>query len=148
MRFFEDFQPGQVFDLGSVTLTEEAIIAFAAQYDPQPFHLSPERAKASPFGGIIASGIQTLALFMRLFVESILNNAISLASPGMDDVRWRNPVRPGETLRGQSTVTECTASRSRPEMGIVRFQHELVNEAGEVVMSLSSTQFLGRKPAR
>ncbi len=148
MRFFEDFQPGQVFDLGSVTLTEEAIIAFAAQYDPQPFHLSPERAKASPFGGIIASGIQTLALFMRLFVESILNNAISLASPGMDDVRWRNPVRPGETLQGQSTVTECTASRSRPEMGIVRFQHELVNEAGEVVMSLSSTQFLGRKPAR
>lgn len=147
MRYFEDFQPGQVFDLGRVTLTEEEIIAFAAQYDPQPFHLSPERAKESPFGGIIASGIQTLALFMRLFVDGILNDAVSLASPGMDEVRWRNPVQPGETLKGQSTVAECTASRSRPEMGIVRFHHELVNDADAVVMSLSSTQFLGRKPA-
>lgn len=146
MQYFEDFQSGQVFDLGTVTLTEEAMIAFAERYDPQPFHLSAARAGDSLFGGIIASGIQTLAIFMRLFVEGILNNTISLASPGMDDVRWRKPVRPGETLAGRSTVTECTRSRSRPEMGIVRFHHELLDEAGEVVMSLASTQFIGRKP--
>ncbi len=146
MDYFEDFQAGQVFDLGTTTLTEEEIIAFAAQYDPQPFHLSPKRAKASPFGGIIASGMQTLAIFMRLFVDHILNQTISLASPGIDEIRWRKPVRPGEMLRARSTVIECVPSRSRPEMGIVRFQHEMTDAAGEVVMTLTSTQFLGRKP--
>jgi acyl dehydratase len=146
MRYFEDFQPGQIFDLGSVTLTEGEIVEFAARYDPQPFHLSAERAKESPFGGIIASGMQTLAALMRLFVDGILNDSISLASPGIDEVRWRLPVRPGETLHGRSTVATCTPSRSRPEMGVVTFRHELMNEAGEVAMSLSSTQFLGRRP--
>lgn len=145
MRYFEDFQPGQVFDLGSVALTEAEIVAFAERYDPQPFHVSPERAKDSPFGGIIASGMQTLAALMRLFVDGVLNQSISLASPGIDEVRWRLPVRPGETLRGRSTVAACTPSRSRPEMGIVTFHHALVNDAGAVVMSLSSTQFLGRR---
>lgn len=148
MYYFEDFQPGQVFDLGSASVTEEEIIAFAERYDPQPFHLSPERARESPFGGIIASGIHTLGLFMRLFADRLLNDAISLASPGMDDVRWRKPVRPGDTLRARGTVEECTPSRSRPEMGIVRFTHTLVNDADEVVMTLTSTQFLGRRPAR
>lgn len=147
MYYFEDFHAGQVFDLGTITMSEEEIIAFAEQYDPQPFHLSPERSKDSPFGGIIASGIQTFALFMRLFVDRILNNALSLASPGMDELRWRKPVRPGDTLTARSTVAECTPSKSRPEMGIVRFDHELVNQADEVVMTLSSTQFLGRRPS-
>ncbi len=145
--YFEDFMPGRVFDLGTVSLTEEEILSFARQYDPQPFHVSPERAQESPFGGIIASGMQTIAVFMRLFVEGILNNAVSLASPGMDEIRWRKPVRPGDTLRARSTVVECTPSRSRPEMGVVRFTHEMTNETGNVVMTLASAQFLGRRPA-
>ena len=147
MYYFEDFQVGQVYDLGTITLSEEAIIAFAREYDPQPFHLSAEGAKDSPFGGIIASGWQTIALFMRRFVDVILNNAVSLASPGVDEVRFRKPIRPGETLTARCTVTQVTPSRSRPEMGVVHFRDELVNPAGEVVLSLLATHFLGRKPS-
>lgn len=145
MYYFEDFQVGEVFELGNTTITEEEIIAFAQQYDPQPFHASPELARKSPFGGIIASGWQTIALFMRLFAEVILNNAISLASPGADEIRWLKPVHPGDILNARLTVMESTPSRSRSEMGIVRFQWEMINQVDERVITLQSTHFLGRK---
>jgi len=146
MRYFEDFQVGESIELGSKSLTEEEIITFARQFDPQPFHVLPNEAKNSPFGGIIASGWHTIAIFMRLFVDEVLNKSLSLASPGIDEVRWLKPVRPGDTLRGRFTVLECTPSRSRPEMGIVRSKCEALNQHDEVVMTMLGIHFLGRRP--
>ena len=146
MYYFEDFRVGDAFDLGNTTVTEEEIVTFGQRYDPQPFHVSPELAQKSLFGGLIASGLQTMALFMRLFVDVILNNAISLASPGADEIRWLKPVYSGDVLNARLTVVESTPSKSRPEMGIVRFKWEMLNQADEKVLTLQSTHFLGRKP--
>ncbi|GAC1363291.1 MAG: MaoC family dehydratase [Ktedonobacteraceae bacterium] len=146
MRYFEDFQVGDSFELGSKQVTEEDILAFARQFDPQPFHIDPEAAKNSSFGGIIASGWHTMGIFMRMFVDEILNKSASLVSPGVDEVRWLKPVRPGDVLRGRFIVTECTASRSRPEMGIVRSRCEALNQKDELVMTMAGIHFLGRRP--
>jgi acyl dehydratase len=146
IRYFEDFHVGDVFDLGSIQVTEEEIITFAKQFDPQPFHIDPERAKDSIFRGLVASGAHTTALFMRLLVDGLLSKTISIASPGVDEVRWRNPVRPGDQLRGRLTVVECIPSRSRPTMGILRSACEMVNQEDKVVLTLSGIHFVGRKP--
>src|SRR5258708_421531 len=103
MRYFEDFQVGDIFDLGSTTVTEEEIISFARQFDPQPFHTDPVLAKDSIFGGLVASGWHTTAMFMRLFFDGLLHETASIASPGVDDVRWLKPVRPGDVLRARFT---------------------------------------------
>ena len=147
MRYFEDCQVGDVFELGSRSVSEEEIIAFAKQYDPQPFHISPELAKASFFGGIIASGWHTTAMFMRLLVDGLLSEALSFGSPGVDEIRWLKPVRPGDILRGRLTVLECTPSKSRPEMGIIRSRGEVFNQKDELVMRLITINFSGRRPA-
>lgn len=146
MYYFEDFSVGDTFELGSKQMSEEEIITFARQFDPQPFHVDPERAKESFFGGLVASGWHTTAIFMRLFVDGLLNKSASLASPGVDEVRWVRPVRPGDMLRARFTVLESTPSRSRPNMGVVRSRGEMFNQDGELVMSLSGLHFLGRKP--
>ncbi len=148
MRYFEDFKVGEKIALGSTEpLTEEAIITFARQYDPQPFHVDPELAKEAPFGGLIASGWHTGSLFMRLLADNLLAYTIGMGSPGIDEVRWRKPVHPGDTLSGYLTVLECTPSRSRPNMGILRTVCEMVNQNEEVVMSFSGLHFFGRRPA-
>jgi len=146
MRYLEDFTPGEVIELGERSLTEEAIIAFAREYDPQPFHVDPERAGESIYGGLIASGWQTVGTFMRLMVDSVLNDTISMGSPGVDQVRWLKPVRPGNTLRGRLTVGEITPSRSRPDRGTMRFGGELRNQRDEVVMTLDALGIFGRRP--
>ncbi len=146
MYYFEDFQPGKRFDLGSKTLSEEEIIAFAKAYDPQPFHSSPAEAEKSPFGGIIASGMQTLAVFTRLLVDTLLNHATGMGSPGCDELRWPNPVRPGDTLTASVTVIASIPSKSRPTMGIVRLKWEMTNQKNEPVLNMTNVQFLGRKP--
>lgn len=146
MRYFEDFQVGETIELGSKEMQEEEMLAFARQYDPQPFHTSPELAQASIFGGVIASGWHTINVFMRLFVDVILNQTISLASPGVDEVRWLKPVRPGDVLRGRFIVASCTPSRSRPEMGVVRSRCEMLNQRDELVMSMAGSHFIGRRP--
>src|SRR5690348_16316999 len=140
-------QAGDAIELGSRTVTQEQIIAFAREFDPQPFHVDPERATQSAFGGLIASGWHTAAIYMRLLVDGLLNQTVSLGSPGLDEVRWLKPVRPGDTLRARFTVLETIPSRSRPEMGIVRGKGEVLNEGGEVVMTVISTGFFGRRPA-
>jgi len=145
-RYFEDFQPGEVFDLGSRTVTQDEIIAFAREYDPQPFHVDPARAQESFFGGLIASGWHTASLYMRLFVDHLLNDSASMGSPGIDELRWLKPVRPGDTLRVSFTVLECIPSRSRPNLGIVRGRGEVRNGADEVVMTVTSVGFFGRRP--
>ena len=145
MRYLEDFRAGEVIELGSHTVGEGEILEFARRYDPQPFHVDPERAAGSIYGGLIASGWQTCALFMRLAVDGLIGESASMGSPGLDSLRWLLPVRPGDTLRARYTVLEVTPSRSRPDRGVVRFRGEMLNQRDEVAMSLEGVGFFGRR---
>jgi acyl dehydratase len=145
MHYFEDFRVGDTFDLGILKVTEEDIITFARQFDPQPFHIDPERAKDSIFGGLVASGWHITSLFMRLFYDGLLHETASMGSPGVDEVRWLKPVRPGDILQGHFIVLESRPSSSRPDLGIIRSRSELLNQAAEVVMSLKGVHFVGRR---
>ncbi len=146
-RYFENFQVGDIIDLGhTAPITTEEIINFARQYDPQPFHIDPEQAKETFFGGLIASGWQTCSLLMRLMVDSLINDTISLGSPGIDEIRWYKPVRPGDALHARLTIISTTASRSRNDLGIVRSRSEVFNQKDELVASLAATHFFGRRP--
>jgi acyl dehydratase len=129
-----------------VPVSEADIIGFARQYDPQPMHLDPNAASYTIYGGLIASGWHTGALFMRLLVRNLIAGTSSLGSPGMEDLRWPAPVRPGDTLSGRIEVLETRLSNSRP-MGIVRWRGELRNQSGQLVMSALGTNFFGLKPA-
>jgi acyl dehydratase len=142
----EDFAPGAVFELGRQTLTREAIVEFAARYDPQPFHLDERVATGSIYGGLIASGWQTVCLAMRQIVDGLLGRTASLGSPGVDEVRWLRPVRPGDTLAFRAEVLEVTPSRSKPDRGIVRVRYEALNQAGEPVLRMTGVQLVGRRP--
>jgi acyl dehydratase len=134
-RYFEDYAPGTVFDCGSILVDEAEIVAFATRYDPQYFHTDPEAAKGSAFGGLIASGWQTAGLTMRLLVKGYLSSVASLGSPGIDELRWTRPVRPGDVLHVRVTVLEAKRSRSKPDRGIVHSLIEVSNQNGESVMS-------------
>ena len=146
--YFEDLEAGQVVDLGTIAVTEKDILGFARQWDPQPFHVDPEAAKDSVFGGLIASGWHTGAMWMRLYVDSLLDGAASMGSPGIEELRWLAPVRPGDTLTGSLTVLETTPSERRPDRGTVRIRGEMTNHDGVVVMSMTSRGHFGRRPAR
>lgn len=147
MRYFDDFRPGETIDLGEVSISQDEIIAFARQYDPQPFHVDPEAAARSRFGGLIASGWQTVGLFMRLYARTVLNRTVSLGSPGVDQIRWSHPVRPGDTLTGRWTVLECRQSRTKPDRGVIYSRGEMLNQDGDVVLSLEAMNIIGRDPA-
>jgi acyl dehydratase len=147
MRYFEDFKPGDVIELGSRTITKEAILAFARDFDPQVFHTDEEAARHTIFGGLIASGWHTGSLMMRLLYDGVIKDTISLGSPGFDELRWLKPVRPGDTLSGRMTVTESIPSRSKPDRGIVRSLMEMRNQHGEVVLTIHGMSLLGRRPA-
>ncbi len=147
MRYFEDFTPGQVIELGSHTITRDEIIAFARQFDPQPFHLDDEAAKKTIYGGLIASGWHTGAISMRLLYDGLVKDTVSLGSPGVDELRWVKPVRSGDTLSGRVTVLECIPSRSKPDRGIVRSTVELRNQHGDVVVTSKGLSLFGRRPA-
>ncbi len=144
--YFDDFAPGQVLELGSVTVTEDEIVEFARRFDPQPFHVDPDAAKESVFGGLIASGWHTGAMWMRLYVDAMLGGASSHGSPGIEELRWLAPVRPGDTLAGRLTVLETTPSERRPDRGTVRIRGEMVNQDGVTVMSMVSRGHFGRRP--
>ena len=133
-RYFDDYKAGTVEACGEVTVTEEDILEFARRYDPQPFHVDPEAARRSPYGGLIASGWHTSALMMRLLTEHYLG-ASSLGSPGIDELRWPAPVRPGDTLSLRVTVLETRRSRSKPDRGILRSRLEVLNQDGTLVLS-------------
>jgi acyl dehydratase len=145
MRHFEDFIVGETLPLGSRHVTRAEIIAFAAEFDPQPFHLDERVTGDTMVGGLIASGWHIGAMFMNLLCSGLLIESTSLGSPGIETLKWRKPVRPGDTLTGASTVVEARTSRSRPDMGIVRFRHEVVNQAGETVMWLDNSILFGRR---
>lgn len=143
--YFDDLAVGRVFPLPAHTFTREEIIAFAHEYDPQPFHLGD--AGTGLTDGLIASGWHVAAVFMRALCEGLLLEASSLGSPGIDTLRWRKPVRPGDTLSGSSTVLAARLSKSRPDRGIAHFRHELVNQSGEAVLTLDNPILFGVRPA-
>jgi acyl dehydratase len=145
-RYFEDFAVGQTFEAGRVTVGEAEIIAFARQYDPQPFHIDPDAARASIYDGLIASGWHTAALSMRLLVDAIFADTAGMGSPGVDELRWLRPVRPGDTLGVRLTILEARGSSSKPDRGIIRFRVETQNQAGELVMRMTGAGFIARRP--
>jgi acyl dehydratase len=145
VRHWEDFQVGEVVDVGPVTVTEEEIVEFATRFDPQPFHIDPEAAKQSMFGGLIASGWHTTALYMGMFVRAVLLDSASLGSPGVDEIRWTAPVRPGDTLVGRSTVTDVQPSSKDPGRGTVFTTNEVFNQDGMLVLTFKTRGFFARR---
>ena len=142
---FEDFSPGAAEVPGSVTVTKEAIVAFAREFDAQPFHTDEEAAERTFAGGLIASGWHTCGLLMRLVADGFINDSSSMGAPGVEELKWLKVVRPGDTVRARYTVLESKASRSRPEMGLVRIHYELLNRADEAVMTQRNWAMLGRR---
>ena len=140
-RYFEDYLPGSVFEYGTATVSEGDIIDFGRRFDPQPFHTTPAAARG-PFGGLIASGWHTASLVMRLFVDHYLSRVASLGSPGVDELRWTRPVRPGDSLRIRVSILDARRSRSKPDRGIVWTLVEVLNQNQEVVMSLKAMNLL------
>jgi acyl dehydratase len=134
-RYFEDYHVGMVDEFGEIAVTAEGIMEFARRYDPQAMHIDPEAAARGPFGGLIASGWHTASMIMRLFVEHYLSKVATLPSPGVDELRWVRPVRPGDRLRVRVTVLETRRSRTKPDCGMVRGLVEVLNQDGDVVMS-------------
>ncbi len=147
MRYFEDFKPGDVIELGSRTISKESILAFAREFDPQPFHTDEEAAKRSIYGGLLASGWHTGSLLMRILNDGLLKDTASLGSPGVDELRWLKPVRPGDVLSARMTVLESIPSRSKPDRGLIRSLMELRNQYGRVVLTIRGLSLLGRRPA-
>jgi acyl dehydratase len=141
-RYFEDYIPGAVHEFGSIDVDQMEMIAFARRFDPQPFHTDPDAAEKSVFGGLIASGWYTASVTMRLMVDHFISHVASLGSPGVDELRWLKPVRPGDTLSVRITVLEAQRSRSKPEQGFIRGLTEVLNQDGEVVMTMKSGGFI------
>ena len=146
MRYWDDIKEGDVVELGSRTLDKERMVAFAREFDPQPFHTDEKAAEASIWGGLIASGWLTGSVLMRIFYDGFLKDTASMGSPGLDELRWLKPVRPGDTLTVRLTVLETTASRSKPDRGIVRSLMEVLNQHGEIVMTTKGVNFIKRRP--
>ena len=143
---FEDFRAGDAYAFGSHTVTAAEIVEFATRYDPQPFHVDAAAAANGPFDGLVASGWHTAALFMRMYVDEILNHTVTMGSPGVEELRWRVPVRPGDTLRGRATIVEATPSAKRADRGTVLARLEALNQRDEVVMSMVARGLFGRRP--
>ncbi|MDQ1007402.1 acyl dehydratase [Streptomyces sp. V4I23] len=147
MRYFEDFRTGDVHQLGTVTVTEEEVLEFARRFDPQPFHIDAELAKQSPFGGLIASGFHTASLFMRRYVDGLLAYSACAGSPGIDEIRFHRPVRPGDVLTARLEVLGSRPSLMSPTTGIVQPRCELVAQDGTVVFSMILHSIFRRRPA-
>lgn len=145
MRYWEDFKAGEVEQIGQRRVDKDEIVAFARQFDPQPFHVDEAAADASMFGGLIASGWHTCSLVMRMMCDAYLLDSASLGSPGIDKLRWLKPVRPGDTLRARRTTLETRASKSKPEVGIVSNLWEVFNQNGELVMSMEGYGMFRRR---
>ena len=145
MRHFEDFYVGEVLPLSPVEVMRAEIIAFAAEFDPQPFHLDEAAAAETMLGGLAASGWHTTALFMRMLCEGWLNGCASMGSPGVDSLKWLRPVRPGDRLGGRSIVVATRTSKTRPDRGFVQFRHEVENQRGEPVMVLENPIMFARR---
>ena len=146
-RYYEDFKTGERFISGGMTLTETAIIDFARQWDPQPFHIDAEFAKRWSFGGLIASGLHTMAVTLRLWLDLGILRTCSLGSPGIGEVQFPRPVRPGDTLRVVTDIVELRLSSSKPDRGVARIRQVTINQRDEPVLEQETTVFLKRRPA-
>ena len=142
---WEDFQPGAVAVYGPRLVTREEIVAFAAEFDPQPMHLDEAAASATMLGGLGASGWHTCCLLMRIIADGFVLDSSSMGSPGIEEVRWLKPLRPGTQIRVRSTVLESRPSKSRPDMGLTKFRYEVLDEAGSVLTTMVTTAMLGRR---
>lgn len=146
-RYYDDFKIGDRFMSGSMTMTEAGIIEFARQWDPQPFHIDAEFAKRWTYGGLIASGLHTMCVTLRLWLDLGIFRASSLGSPGIGEVQFPRPVRPGDTLRVVTDITELRLSSSKPDRGVARIRQVTINQRDEPVMEQETTVFLKRRPA-
>jgi len=146
-RYFEDIEVGKLEEVGSYTMTREEIIDFASKYDPQPFHLDDEKAKDSLFGQLVASGFHTAAAMMRMMVDNLMKAGGGLGSPGIDELRWVQSVKPGDVLRLRAQVLEKRESKSRPGIGITKNYVEVLNQKNEVVLTMKSTGFIRKRNA-
>ncbi len=146
-RYFEDYRPGTTHECGSVSIDEASIVAFAKEFDPQPFHVDPVAAADGPFGGLVASGWHTAVLVTRLLVDNYLSAASSLGGIGADELRFPAPVRPGDTLRVRATVLEARRSASKPDRGIVKTLAEAANQDGNPVFRATYINFFRVRPA-
>ncbi|MEU6820884.1 MaoC family dehydratase [Streptomyces atriruber] len=145
--YFEDYAPGSTYTYGSVTLTEEGILRFAGEFDPQSVHTDPAAAAEGPFKGLIASGWHTASVMMRLYADHYVSKVASLASPGVDELRWVQPVRPGDSLSIRTTTKAARLSRSKPDRGLVHTDIEVLNQRGEVVLTLTAMNLLRGRDA-
>jgi acyl dehydratase len=145
--YFEDFAPGRVWEMAGPALAKEEIVEFASRFDPQYFHVDEQAAERSPFGGLIASGWHTVGICMRLICEAYLLEAASLGSPGVNEVRWLKPVRPGDRLNLRMTVLEAKLSRTKPDRGTVLHRWEVFNQHGDMVMHMEGYGMFARRPA-
>ena len=143
--YWEDFKVGDTELMGEKLVDKAEVIAFATAYDPQPFHIDEEAARRSFFGGLIASGWHTCGMVMRMMCDSYLNKSASLGSPGVDNVRWLKPVRPGDTIRATRQVLETRASSSKPDIGIVKSRWDVHNQKGELVMTMEGIGMFRRR---
>jgi acyl dehydratase len=141
-RYFEDYVTGAVYEYGYASVSEADIIAFAERFDPQPIHVDARFAGTGPFGGLIASGWHTAGIAMRLIADHYLSRVASLASPGVDELRWPAPVRPGDSLRLRTAIVEARRSRTKPDRGLVRTRAELLNQDDQIVLSLVAMNLL------
>ena len=146
-QWFEEFEVGQRFVSQGVTFTESSIIDFATRYDPQRFHIDKEAAAQTHFGGIIASGFQTLALSFRMFFQLGVIRESGIGAPGVEELRWTAPVRPGDTVHTEAEVIELTPSKSKSDRGVVRLRYTARNQRGEMVMTLIVPQIVARRPS-
>jgi len=145
-RWLEDYRPGDEHRFGPIAVDEAEVLDFGRRFDPQLFHTDAEAARETEYGGLIASGWHTAALMMRLYSDHYLSRVATLVSPGVDELRWRRPVRPGDRLWIRVTVLEARPSASRPDRGIVRSGVEMLNQRDEVVMTVNALNFLLRRP--
>jgi acyl dehydratase len=137
-RYFEDYVPGSVFEYGTILVEEAEVIEYAKRFDPQDIHTDAAASARGPYNGLIASGWHTAGMMMRLLADNFISKVASLGSPGVDELRWILPVRPGDTLRIRVTVLDARRSRSKPDRGIVGSMTEVLNQKGEVVMSVKA----------
>ena len=143
--YWEDFTPGRIFEHGPRRLSRDEMVAFAAEFDPQPMHLDEVAARVTMMGGLCASGWYVCCILMRMCADAFVLDSSSMGAPGVDEVKWLLPVRPDDEIRLRATVADVRASNSRPDMGFVKFNFELFNAAGQRVMTLTTSLMMGRR---
>ncbi len=146
LLYWEDFQAGSVREFGAKRIDRDEVIRFATEFDPQPFHLTDEAARQTPFGGLVASGWHTCAMVMRMMCDDYLLRAASLGSPGLESLKWRKPVRPGDVIRVRMTMLEVRPMESKPQIGLVRCRWDVLNQDDDVVLEMEGWGMFRRRP--